>query len=102
MLRDHPFIRFNTNLKTVSIEVTKQIKKRQKDSFQPPLQIHHQEGHNDRSLAGLTQFRHDPSETVTPFSLTKLPFNDDSVNLILTGYFFKGIDFIPALFCLFR
>ena len=76
-----------------SIDTVKQTKKRQKDGFQPPFQIHNQEGHNDCSLAGTIQLCHDSAEAVASFTLAELPFDGNSVDLILTGQFFKGFDF---------
>lgn len=75
----------NRSLKRVDIETMKQTKKRQQDSLQPSFQIHNQEGHNDRSLTGMIQLCHDPSKTVTPFTLTGLPFNANSVDFALMG-----------------
>ena len=50
----------------------------------------------------MIQLRHDPAKTVTSFTLTELPFNGNSVNFILMGQFFKGLDFVLVFFCLFR
>jgi hypothetical protein len=76
-------------------------KKGQKEGLQPSFQIHHPEGHNDCRFTGMIQRRHDPARTVTSLSLTELSFNGDSVELVLTGQFFKGFDFALVFFCLF-
>jgi hypothetical protein len=71
--------------KMASIDTIQQAKQGQKDGFQPPFQIHNQEGHNDCSLAGMIQLRHDPTDAVATFSLAELAFNGISVDLVLTG-----------------
>ena len=71
--------------KMASIDTAEQAKKGQKDGFQPPFQIHNQEGHNDCSLAGMVQLCHDPAEAVASFTLAELAFDGNSVDLILTG-----------------
>jgi hypothetical protein len=88
--------------KMASIDTVQQAKQGQKDGFKPPFQIHNQEGHNDCSLACVVQLCHDPAEAVASFTLAELPFDGNSVDLILTGYFFKGFDFRLVIFCLFR
>ena len=71
--------------KMASIDTAEQAEKGQKDGFQPPFQIHNQEGHNDCSLAGMGQLCHDLAEAVASFTLAELAFDGNSVDFILTG-----------------
>ena len=59
-------------------------------ALEPLLQIHHHEGHQDRSLGGDIQFAHDPGQTEAPLDLPELAFDRYPGQFILTGLLDHG------------
>jgi hypothetical protein len=61
---------------------------RKKLAFQPLLQIHHHEGHQDRRLGGNIQLAQDPAQVEAPLALSELAFDRYPVKFVLAGLLF--------------
>ena len=66
-------------------------KERKKMALEPLLQIHHHEGHQDRSLGGDSQLAHDPGQTEAPLALPEFAFDRYPGPFVLTGLLGHGL-----------